>query len=120
MLSGEIERHFDAARADRVAGDVERRRDDVVDRHRPALGLLLARHGEERAHDARAALGRRADLRGGDLRCGVALLLEQHGARDDDRQRIVELVRNAGQQRAECGELLALVQGLALPRQLFG
>ena len=50
---------------------------------------------------------------------GIALLLEQHRPRDDDRQRIVELVRDAGQQRAERGELLALVQRFALPRQLL-
>ena len=62
MSLAKIERHLDAARANRVAGDVERRRHDVVDRHRAAFGLLLPRHGEERAHDARAALGGRADL----------------------------------------------------------
>ena len=51
---------------------------------------------------------------------GVALLLEQHRARHDDRQRIVELVRDAGEQRTERGELFALVQRFALSRQLFG
>ena len=82
-----------------------------------ALRPLLPRHREERAHDARAALGGGADLQRRGARGGVALLLEQHGTRDDDRQRIVELVRHAGQQRSERGQLLALVERLALPRE---
>src|SRR5262249_16225863 len=54
------------------------------------------------------------------LRGSVTLLLEQHRASNDDGQRIVELVRHAGEQRAERRELLALVQRFALPLELFG
>ena len=117
MSVGEIERHLDAARANRVAGDVERRGHDVVDRHRAAFGLLLPGHREKGSHDARAALGGGADLQRRSLRRRIALLLEQDRARHDDRKRIVELVRDAGQQRAERGELLALIQRFALPRR---
>ena len=51
---------------------------------------------------------------------GVVLgqLLQHAGVADDDRERVVELVRHAGQQGAERGELLALVQGLPLALDL--
>ena len=49
----------------------------------------------------------------------VALLLEHHRPRHDDRERVVELVRDAGEERAERGQLLALVQRFALPRELL-
>ena len=86
----------------------------------PRSGGCCRRHREERAHDARAALGGRADLHRRDLRRAVAPLFEQHGARHHDGERIVELVRDAGQQRAERRELLALVGRLALARELRG
>ena len=46
------------------------------------------------------------------------LLLQQHRVGDHDGQRVVQLVSDAGQQRAERRHLLALMQGLALSRQL--
>ena len=47
-----------------------------------------------------------------------ALLLEQAGPAHDDRQRVVELVGDAGEQAPHGGELLALAQGLALALDL--
>src|SRR5438309_5122975 len=70
-ILGEVERHFDAARANSVAGDVERSRHNVVDRHRTAFGWLLPSHREEGPHDARAALGSSANLQRGGLGCRV-------------------------------------------------
>ena len=95
---GEIERHLDAARANRIARDVERRGHHLVDRHRTPFGLLLPRHGEEGPHDARASLGGGADLERRDLGRRIPLLLQQHGPGHDDGERIVELVRDTGQQ----------------------
>src|SRR5206468_3410385 len=94
----QLERQFDAARADRVARDVESREDHIVDRDRTTLRLLLTSHCEERAHDARATLGGRANLDRGALRGRVALLLEKDRAGYHDRQRIVELVGDTGKE----------------------
>ena len=52
--------------------------------HRCALGLLAPGHREEGADDPGAALGRGANLLRRRLRRCPALLLEEHGARDDD------------------------------------
>src|SRR6266704_4647158 len=78
------------------------------------LRRLLAGHREEVAHDARAALGRRADLLGS---------LAERSVPDDfshemrlsheDRQGVVELVRDTGEQGSHRGELLA-------PQKLLG
>ena len=118
-IFGEIERHFDAAGANGVAGNVERRRHDVVDRHRTAFGLLLPSHGEEGSHDARAALGGGANLQRRGLGRRVPLFLEQYRPGHDDGKRIVELMGDTGQQRTERGKLFALIQRFALSRQLF-
>ena len=47
-------------------------------------------------------------------------LLQHHRAGDHHRQRIVELVCDPGEQRSERGKLLALVQSVALARELGG
>ena len=65
----------------------------------------------------RAQRSAAADLGGRGLGREVALL-EQHRTRHHHRQRVVQLVRDAGQQRAERRELLALERQLALARQL--
>ena len=114
-----IQRHFDAARANRVAGDVERRRHDVVYRHRATFGSLLPSHGEEGSHDARAALGGGANLQRRGLGRRVALFLEQYRPGHNDRKRIVEFMGDPGQQRTERGKFFTLVQRFALSRQLF-
>ena len=114
---GEVERDLDAAGAHRVAGDVERRGDDVVDRDRAALAAAAGAPSRGTcARCARSARRRRGSSPPRDLGRRVALLLEQHGARDDHRQRVVELVRDAGQQRAERGQLLALVRATRAAR----
>ena len=57
-------------------------------------------------------------MRGGPDR-RIALLLEHHRPRHDDGERVVELMRDPGQQRAQRRELFALVQGFALARELL-
>ena len=80
-----------------------------------------ARHVEEGADDARRSA---RPPRGCARRRRAApaasshLLLEQAGAPHHDRQRVVQLVRDAGQQAAHRGELLALAQRLALALDL--
>src|SRR5205085_1444982 len=113
----EIERHLDIAGANGVAGDVERRRYDVVHRDRSAFRLLLTRHREERAYDSRAPLGRGANLERGALRGRVALFLEQYRARHDDGKRVIELMRNTREERTERRELLPLMQRVVLALQ---
>ena len=68
-----------------------------------------------RAQRSAAACTRAARWPGGVV---LGQLLEHAGIADDHRERIVQLVRDAGQQRAQCRQLLALVQGLALPLDL--
>ena len=94
----------------------------VVELHVAALRRLAARHVQEGAHDAAAALGGLADAPRVVLQlgCAVALLLEQPGAAHHDRQRVVQLVGHAGQQAAHRAELLALAQRLALALDLLG
>ena len=118
-ILGKIERHFDAARANSVGGDVERRRHDVVHRHRTPFGWLLSRHGEERSHDARTALRRSTDLERCGLGSRVPLFLEQYCSGHYDGKGIVELMRNAGQQRTQGSKLFTLMQRFALSGQLF-
>ena len=86
---------------------------------RTQLARSLPRQRQEAAHDPDAALGgaTQAGQRVADDRVG-GVLLEHHRAADHDRERVVQLVRDAGQQGAQGGHLLALVQCLALPRQL--
>jgi len=112
------DRDLDPARAERAGRDVERGVDDLANVDRPPLRPLLARHREERAHDAGATLGRGTDLDRRRLRGRLSVLLEQHGARDDDRQRIVELVRDAREQRARRVEHEAVVR-VVRPREVL-
>jgi hypothetical protein len=84
-----------------------------------ALRGFLARHGEERLHDARAALGGGVHPLGAGPRGRVrGRVAQQLGVAGDHREGVVELVGHAGEQRAERGELLALVERLALARDL--
>ena len=119
-VARQIQRDVDAARANGIAGDVEGCRHHVVYRHRTAFRLLLPCHGEEGSHDAAAPLGCGPDLQRGGLGSRVALFLEHHGTGHDNGKWIVEFVSDARQQGTQRGELFALVQGLALARQLPG
>jgi hypothetical protein len=85
------------------------------------LRRRLPRHVEEGAHDAAAAFGGFADALRVGLQLGLAfaLLLQQAGAAHHDGQRVVQLVRHAGQQAAHRAELLALAQRLALALDLL-
>ncbi len=87
--------------ANGVSGNVECRRHHIVDRHSTTLGLLLSAI-------ARAVRTMRAQ-RSAAVRifcaaawvAGVSLLFEQYGPRHNHGKRIVELVRDAGQERSE-------------------
>ena len=76
---------------------------------------MQAHHAEEALDDAPAALGRGAHLLG--ARLGLRIggeFVQQRRLGDDHGERIVELVRDAGEQRAHRRHLLVLVQLLAL------
>ena len=97
----QLEHHLDVGAPQPVAGEVERAHHHLAERHRLALRRPRARHGEEGAHDPRAALGGGMDLLGPRRHRRVAADLLQHrGIADHHRQRVVELVRHAGEQRA--------------------
>jgi hypothetical protein len=107
--------HLYSAAAEMVAGELQRLLHQLVDLHRQARCRLVAGHRQEGLDDAGAALSGGTNAQG-----PVALAvagrqrLQQRRLAEHDRQRIVELVRDAGQQHAEGGQLLALVQRLAL------
>ena len=112
--------HLDVGGAQAVGDDLERLADRVVELDRRALAGLAARHRQEGAHDARAPVGGGADLeRALADRAVRGEILEQAGVADHHRERVVELVGDAGEQRAERAHLLVLVQDLALPGE-FG
>ena len=48
------------------------------------------------------------------------MFLEQHRPGHNDRERVVEFMGDAGQQRAERSKFFALIQRFALSHQLFG
>src|SRR2546426_10088141 len=78
------------------------------------LRRLLAGHREEVAHDARAALGRRADLLGSLAERAVPDdFSHEMRLSNEDRQGVVEFVRDTGEQGSHRGELLA-------PQKLLG
>src|SRR2546427_9236202 len=78
------------------------------------LRRLLAGHREEVAHDARAALGRRADLLGSLAERSVPDdFSHEMRLSNEDRQGVVEFVRDTGEQGSHRGELLA-------PQKLLG
>ena len=98
-----------------VDRDRERRFDDPGEGDRRAVGRLLACHREEGLHDPSAAIGGGVDAFRALFRRGrVGGFLEQRRLRDHDRERVVEFMRHAGQQRAHGGHLLGLMQLLAL------
>ena len=118
---GQLQHDGDAVAAQRVAQHLGGGARQVVQLHRRTLRRALPRHVQERAHDAAAALGGLADaLRVALQRRALGLLLEQAGAAHHDGQRVVQLVRHAGQQAAHRGELLALAQRVALALDLAG
>src|SRR3546814_8129030 len=94
--------------------------DDVAQIVGAPLRRALARHREEGLHDPRAAVGGVADL-GGTLDDAwiAGSLLHELGVADHHRERVVQLVRHPGQQRAEGAQLLALIKRVALARHLL-
>ena len=115
----QVEHHVDVGAAQPVAGQLQRAHHHLAEHHRPAPRRPRPRHGEEGPHDAGAALGGGVDLLDPRRHRRVGRHLAQHrGIADDDRERVVELVRHAGEQRPERRQLLALVQRLARARHL--
>ena len=108
---GEPQLDLDGRRPQLVREQLDGLGDYAVHRHRAALGRAVARERQEVLHDSRTALGRGVDLVGARLvrRLGGALL-QQHHLPHDDGERVVELVRHAGEQRAHRRDLLALQQ----------
>ena len=115
----ELAHDLDVGRAQAVAGELERVLRDLVQAHRPILRRSGAGHGEERLDDPGTALGCRMHPAGPlPRRLVLRQLLHHAGIADHDRERVVELVRDAGQEGAQGRQLLALVQGLALALDL--
>ena len=115
----------DAAASQPIGEQLERAVEQRRHRHGALLRLVLPGDRHEGSHDARAPLRRRLDLlgpRAGGLQEGVAgkLLLQHRRLAEHHRQRIVQLMRDAGEQRADRGEFLALVQRLALALDFRG
>lgn len=119
QVLGQIPNDRDIRGSQPVAEQLERRVDQLVDVDRTPLHRARARHRKKGAHDPRAPIGGRADLFRTDLGCLVhGELVQQHRLPDDHRQGVVELVGDTREQGAERADLLALMQGLALPGDL--
>ena len=79
----------------------------------------MAGHGEEGAHDPGAAVGGAGDPVGAPAGRLVGRgLLQQRGLADHDRQRVVQLMADPGQQGPQRVQLLGLVERLALALHL--
>ena len=115
QVGREVELHAHVVGPQRVREELERLVHDVVELHREALRRAPAGQGEEVLHDARAALAGRQDPPG-PLRVLFLerALQQQGGVAGDDRQRVVELVGDSGEERAHRGELLGLGEGRLL------
>ena len=92
-----------------VRQELDRLRHDAAERDRAALRRAAPRQREEVLHDPGAPLGGRVDLvrAGRERRIGGALP-EQHRLAHHDGERVVQLVRYPGEQRAHGGDLLTL------------
>ena len=112
----EIEGHADPVDAQRIGDELERLLDNLTHGDARPLLRMLARQRQEVPHDARAPFGRRAHLLGADGDRPLCRGSQQIDVSQHDRQRIVELVSDAGEQLAERRELLALHQLLAQAR----
>ena len=87
--------------------------DDRVQRHRRTLRRPLARQRKKVPDDPRTAVGAGEDLLGALDQRGLARpVAEQMGLSHHDRERVVELVRDAREQGAHRRDLLALHQAL--------
>ena len=83
----------------------------LVDVDHRARRVALAREGQQVADDARGALGLAEDGLDAAARGGVEIALgEALGPREDRRERVVQLVRDARDGGAEGGHLLGLQQ----------
>src|SRR6516225_2512332 len=115
QVGGEVGSHSDAGRADPVRDKLERGANDLIQVDWLFSRTALACHGEKTFDDAAATLCSSADPGGAtSLFAAAAILLEQECLTDDDRQRVIELMRNAGQQRSERAHLFTLVEAVAL------
>ena len=109
-------RDLDAGAPQAVGQDLDAAVENRPDIHRLDLAGFLPGQGEEAPDDPGAALGGRPQpgQRVPDSRIFTPLL-EHDGAPEHDRERIVQFMRHAGQERAERRQLLALVHRRALP-----
>ena len=112
-ILGQLQRDLDIVGAELVAEQLDRLLDDPIDSHLRPLGRPLACQREEVPDDAGAAVGAGGDLVGP---------LDERGVRGpaakevrlphDDRERIVQLVSHAREERAHGRDLLALQESL--------
>ena len=109
-------RDLDAGAPQAVGQDLDAAVENRPDIDRLDLPGFLPGQGEEAPDDPGTALGGRPQpgQRVPDSRIFTPLL-EHDGAPEHDRERIVQFMRHAGQERAERRQLLALVHRRALP-----
>ena len=109
QVLGEVEDDLHVARPQLVAEKLDRLPNHVVESDLAALGRVLAREGKEVADDADAAIGGGVNLLGA-LHEGAARLTlsKEVGLTDDHRERVVQLVGDARQERAHRREFLGL------------
>ena len=113
--------HGNAVDPERWLQQLQGMRNEGVEIHRDALGRVLARQGQEIAHQPLTACGRLGNLLGvfrHDIPGG--LFAQQVGLQQDHGQGIIQLMRHARQQRPHSRELFALTQRLLLVLQLLG
>src|SRR5262249_10308270 len=114
-----VQCHVDASRPDAVPDKVKGRADDLIEIDRLFLRTALAGHRQEGLDDPAASLGGSPNLRGAPRAITAPLLIEHESLPDNDRQRVIELMCDAREQRSQRVDLFALVQAVALACDLF-
>ena len=112
-VGAEIENDLDAVGLELVREQLHGAAHHLVQPDAPALGLLLARQRQEVADDPDAAIAGLEDLVGAPDHLRIRrFLAKQLGLARQGGERIVQLVRDARQERAHRRDLLALQQAL--------
>jgi len=96
QLGREVQREDDAVHAQAVGDELDGLPDDLVQRHLLPLGWMLASQGEKILHETRAALGGVQDLLATLLETRRVTLYEKGAVAENHRERIVQLMRDAG------------------------
>lgn len=113
----QIADHLDVGGLQLIAQHLDRGRKDRVDIDGSLVLRLLPREWKEGLDDARTAVGGGTEpLCAGAGTFVGGEIAQQCRLTDDDRQWVVQFVRDAGQERAKRGQLFVMVQCLTLAR----